>query len=451
MKRISLVVVMMVGMLILACPSARAELVAEYIMNEGSGTTVSDTGGNGNMGAFAGSGLTWVTGPTASYGTAVDYTGAGYVNAPDSASLDITSQISIAMWVNTDPAETKDNVLWKIGAYQVFIQNQVAYITLTGVTGGANAASFALTDNAWHHIAFTYDGNDIRGYLEGVLQNTTPATGAISTSVNSLRIGWDNDSAHYKGTLDNIRIYDHALSLSEVQADKDATHILPPPPGLTSSARSSLRAEYIMNEGSGTTANDTSDHGNTGAFAGTGLTWVPGPTASYGIAVDYTGGGYVNAPDSASLDITSKISIAMWVNTDPAEIKDNVLWKIGAYQVYIQYQRVYINLTGVTGGANAAPFALTDNAWHHIAFTYDGAMIMGYLDGVLMARKVATGAIAPSANSLRIGWDNDSAHYKGTMDNLRIYNQALSLSQVQADMDATAELPPPKGTTIIIK
>lgn len=230
-QKFMIVCAVMVMTAVLVCPTARAALVAEYLMNEDGGSTVNDTSGNGMTGSFAGAGMNWVSGPSAQYGTAIDFNGSGYVDVPDStgSSLDVTTQMTFCAWINTDASAISNTIAWKPGAYRVFQQYGSAYINLSGVDGGSNAAIMAVGFNHWYHIAFTYDGSNIRSYLDGVLQNTTPATGSIDTNDSSLRIGWYNSTPNYDGTLDNIRIYDQALTPSQIIADKDTGGHIPEP------------------------------------------------------------------------------------------------------------------------------------------------------------------------------------------------------------------------------
>lgn len=219
------------GITLAGASSVRATLVAQYLMNEGSGTTVSDSSGFGNNGAFAGSGLTWVSGPTAAYGTGIHFNGNGYITVPDSPSLDINNMISITAWVNVDAARVGNGIVWKVNNYKVFQQNSAAYTTLSGVTGGVNAAPMGVPVGTWYHLAFTYDGANIRSYLGDVLQNTTAASGAIAITGNSLTIGWYNLGAPYfQGTLDNVRIYNEALTQAGVTRDMNTPGPIVPEP-----------------------------------------------------------------------------------------------------------------------------------------------------------------------------------------------------------------------------
>jgi hypothetical protein len=67
--------------------------------------------------------------------------------------------------------------------------------------------------------------------------------------------------------------------------------------------------------------------------------------------------------------------------------------------------------------------------------TYDGAALRLYVNGVQVASLAQTGHLVTSANPLQIGGDSLYGQYfQGTIDEVRIYNQALSASEIQADM-----------------
>src|SRR5213078_4654919 len=90
--------------------------------------------------------------------------------------------------------------------------------------------------------------------------------------------------------------------------------------------------------------------------------------------------------------------------------------------------------------------ALTANTWAHLAFTYDGATMRLYVNGTQVASRAQTGAIQTSTNPLQIGGDSLYGQYfAGRIDEVRIYNRALSAAQIQNDMN-TAVAPPPTPT-----
>jgi len=76
------------------------------------------------------------------------------------------------------------------------------------------------------------------------------------------------------------------------------------------------------------------------------------------------------------------------------------------------------------------------NAWTHLAFTYDGVTEKFYVNGALAASRAQTGAIAAANGVLHIGGDSVwGEHFQGLIDEVRIYNRALSATEIQSDMN----------------
>ena len=77
------------------------------------------------------------------------------------------------------------------------------------------------------------------------------------------------------------------------------------------------------------------------------------------------------------------------------------------------------------------------NAWTHVALTYDGTTMQLYVNGVLAASQARTGSIQASSNPLWIGGNSPYGEYfQGLIDEIRIYNRALTQAEIQADMAA---------------
>ncbi len=100
---------------------------------------------------------------------------------------------------------------------------------------------------------------------------------------------------------------------------------------------------------------------------------------------------------------------------------------------------------GTFGGSDVAlngTGALPANTWTHLAATYDGTTMRLYVNGVQVASQAQTGAIATSTNPLQIGGDSlYGQFFQGTIDEVRIYNVALTAAQIQTDMNT----PVPSG------
>ena len=199
-------------------------LVAAYSFNEGTGSTVADTSGNGNTGMLANT--TWTA--SGKYGPALVFNGStSVVTVADAASLRLTIGMTLEAWVK--PAVTATSwrdVIYK-GNDNYYLEGSsssggvpAAGVTLAPSTGVNAYASSALAANVWTHLAETYDGNNLRLYVNGVQVSLAAGTGNILTSPNALEIGGDHlYGQHFQGTIDEIRIYNTALTPTQIQAD----------------------------------------------------------------------------------------------------------------------------------------------------------------------------------------------------------------------------------------
>jgi hypothetical protein len=90
-----------------------------------------------------------------------------------------------------------------------------------GTFAAANVYGLApLPLNTWTHLAGTYDGTTMLFYVNGIQVNSVAQTGAIATSTSPLFIGGDSISGQYwTGLIDEVRVYNRALSASAIQTD----------------------------------------------------------------------------------------------------------------------------------------------------------------------------------------------------------------------------------------
>lgn len=134
---------------------------------------------------------------------------------------------TLAAWVNTTSAYTV--VMYLSYGLGLFTGNMGVQLTLYNSSRTVNlGASQAINDGKWHHIAASYNvtNNDMKVYIDGILANSGHYTNGYtyaSSWVNGLYIGRNpnnntlNDSYHYKGMMNDVRIYNHALSDKEVK------------------------------------------------------------------------------------------------------------------------------------------------------------------------------------------------------------------------------------------
>jgi hypothetical protein len=205
-------------------PPPPTGLVASYNFDAGTGTTLADTSSNGNAGTITGA--TWST--SGKNGSALSFNGtSNYVQVPDSASLDLTTGMTLEAWVKPSLLGTSwRTVLFKTQTggmvYSLYAnQDTTRPIGQVNIGGEVNAiGSAALPLNAWSHLAATFDGSALRIYVNGSLVATTVITGTIPTSTGVLRIGGNAIWGEwFAGLIDDVRLYNRALTQAQVQAD----------------------------------------------------------------------------------------------------------------------------------------------------------------------------------------------------------------------------------------
>ena len=201
-----------------------------------------------------------------------------YVEMPNSSSLIANSTtFSMSCWVNPQTNTTHSGILGfrnntDADFYLLQLQNTNNIEARFRGSSGVNYDIFAanlLDFNQWQHLAFTYDGNNIHLYKDGVLISSTPANGMITQANQSFRLGgleYQNDVFHMNGRLDEIRLWDVALSQTEIN------NWMCIPIDLTHPNYNNLMGYWRLNEGTGTISSDMSVNGNNGTLIG-GTQW----------------------------------------------------------------------------------------------------------------------------------------------------------------------------------
>jgi Concanavalin A-like lectin/glucanases superfamily/PA14 domain len=201
-------------------------LVAAYSFDEANGATVFDLSGTGNHGTISGA----TRNTAGQYGAALDFDGTNdLVTVPDASSLDLTTGMTLEAWVR--PLTTSG---WRTAlikeqpgnlVYSLYSSNNdngrpQGRIRVNGSNFFINGSS-RLTTSVWAHLAATYDGTNLRLYVNGSLVGTRAASGAMVNSANPLRIGGSSVLGRwFRGRIDEVRVYNRALSATEIQNDR---------------------------------------------------------------------------------------------------------------------------------------------------------------------------------------------------------------------------------------
>jgi hypothetical protein len=220
----------------------------------------------------------------------------------------------------------------------------------------------------------------------------------------------------------------------------------PPPPG-------GLVASYSFDQGSGATAPDSSGNDNTGTLTG-GIAWTP--SGRNGSALNFDGtNDRVDVPDAPELDLSNGMTLEAWVKPDTlGGYRTLMLKETSSYLAYALYggttssnrPAVEANKGELIGGT-APPLG----SWTHLAGTYDGSTLRIYVNGTLASSKTTTQTMPNSTNPLYIGGNvRWGEFFDGAIDDVRIYNRALSQTEIQADRDTPVgggTPPPPPDAT----
>jgi len=213
--------------------SASAELIGHWMFDEGSGDVAFDISGNGNDGTINGAQSVPGVG-----GSALEFDGVDdYVETPIT---DVPVDGTVAAWINTTLGDVRQAVLsshnseeFRLqlnyrpgtgGATPGFLGLNVLYGTLTAYVDIGSE----MYDGSWHHVAFVWEGaspGTIRAYWDGQekavtygSQNAWPGNSNRSAVHVIGREDLNNNNYFFAGQIDDVRMYDHALSEIEIQA-----------------------------------------------------------------------------------------------------------------------------------------------------------------------------------------------------------------------------------------
>jgi prepilin-type N-terminal cleavage/methylation domain-containing protein len=209
-------------------------LVGYWPMNEGGGTTVYDKSGNGNNGVNTGA--TYTAGKVGTY--ALQFYGgtnnggsASYITLSSSTIFD-PSVFTISAWINTSNINSQYNYIYSNARDCCGTYNGINFAANGGNVGlaiwygsGSPASvwtSGGISSSTWTFVTGTYDGTTIKVYINGVLSASGAYSGGVGSpaSYGTVLGALANGPPLYDwtGSLNDLRLYNRALSASEIQA-----------------------------------------------------------------------------------------------------------------------------------------------------------------------------------------------------------------------------------------
>ena len=207
-------------------PLSTANLVALWHLDG----NANDSTGNGNDGIIYGT--SWVDGKL---GKALSFDVSGdYVDCGSNVgSFNLSNPFTIEAWIN--PAFGNTDVIygnaWAEPGYHVRVTsgNRVRFILITNGSNYKGIDSSVLTAG-WHHIAAVWDGTSVKIYIDGVDDSQTPIVGGTVTTITTVvntKIGLDTAAHYFNGIIDEIRIWNTALTIDQLGSVIVATDIKP--------------------------------------------------------------------------------------------------------------------------------------------------------------------------------------------------------------------------------
>lgn len=352
-----------------------------------------------------------------------------YVSVPNSPTLDITGSFTLEAWINPSIITGSKGIISKGGTlgtalkYGLRLSSGRILLATNGAPRLFSKSAYLLPVNAWTHVSATYDQslNEFRIYIDGVLDTSSVVAAAAPTAnSDSLFVGISGNSTPFNGKLDEVRVWNRALSSAEVA--QNFRTVLGTSSGEYSGLVLSLpfQREYSV---STFTARDLSGNGNNGRSSNVSaldLSHSPSTTISTNQAISFDGNeDYISAPDDAEIETTENMTIEFWIYPRTT-LTCNLINKPGQYLVRLIGNRVTLTVNGVD--VLAANIILPNNRWTKVGISFDADTVFYYSDGVRNSIQAAPlGSMPSGSDSLIVGGSPGAeADFDGMIDELRI-------------------------------
>jgi PKD repeat protein len=198
---------------------------AAFGFGQGSGSSALDSSTNHNTGTLTNA--TWTA--SGKFGGALSFAGNGYVSIPDSNSLDIAGAGTLEAWVKPNVLNIWQGIIAKGDddtnsnhnyALEISATNHALCIIGDGTNADVLESIGTITNQVFTHLACTFDGSDIRLYINSVLSGSQVQTTLPKANTAPLYVGQYGGGFDFtKATIDEVRIYKAALAQTQIQSD----------------------------------------------------------------------------------------------------------------------------------------------------------------------------------------------------------------------------------------
>ena len=466
--------------------------VGHWKFDENTGTSSNDSSGNGNAGTLGGgTAAYWPTWTSGKYGSGLNYDGTDdYTVVSDNNILDIPGDFTIESWFNADslPSATRlRQIVTKTGDVDLDTSETNTNFAmgldegLAGTGQGINCAfeddsgtnsnsaqvRITLTTGQWYHLACAFNDSDdlIVLYLNGVEVGRATTILTPSTNTKDLYFGVTNaaepfsSEEYFDGKIDDIRIYNYTRTPAQIAWDYN---------------RGAPIAHYKLDECSGSTAYDsgpksdrsssrydgnitigsTGTQNTTGSCTGnTTSAWKNGANGKYNASLNFDGtDDDVSMGNVTLVDGATEMSVCSWIKYAPESVTADggivgeysgtppgwLMWVDDVGAVFSRVNTVSFSVSpsvGTDGRVEGQDNIVTSGTWTHYCGTFKGAtFIKLYKNGVLNSQNVSgtiVSTVDTTTEPLLLGkWGNGS-YFQGQIDEVQIYNYALTDAQIK--------------------
>lgn len=409
------------------------------------------------------------------YDKALQFDGSNdYISIGDDIQTRVPNQVTLSAWIRPEGNNRTIFSKWNTSAasrsYRLHINssNQIEFnLSSTGSDSSdlTSTSTVAVDGTTWYHVVATYDGANMKIFINGQADSTLARTGVIFESSTSLQIGamftTGTRSNYFDGTIDEVRIYNYALNDSETGQEyfKGATALIgsisTEANGLTA-ADSSARSHCVpgdttscnppqthlrLDEKTGTTTNDASGLSNNGTHSGGTVAFFARGLFNNGLTFLNNNAARIQMDQEAQYDFTSGLTLSGWWRVNSWQNSGARLMAKGTTAYYISQNAATGALTFYTQGLSDntlnSTTNITDGRWHYISAVWDGSTKYLYIDGQIDVSEASTGTLNTNNSNLTIGEDSNtgSGTFSAQVDEVKIYNYGRSVQQVNWDMN----------------
>lgn len=406
-----------------------------------------------------------------------------YVEIPASEKFQFSNGITVQFWVK--PLKDQVGIAYQNQSWMAFLYNKRVRRNVRR-NKGEKIGGFAINPKIgkwryiftrqypqfgkWYHLAMTYDGKFAKVYINGSvagqydidkehgnMAGQRERTGRLNTQKEPIVIGkYLSPGEFFKGSIDEFKIYTRALSEKEIKScyQSTAKNLGENQKGKCSTTRrttASVRGKDTLTGHWRLDKNllDSSGKANNGIWKGNRpVSWSNSDGGLSALKLDARD-GYVEIPDSDSLNPADAISVEMWLKLhSPGQVDTGLVakWSTGStgYMLYLvpahlmwNHVRFYIN-----GECIGQKTLLSTNKWYHIVGTYSSSAnatnMKLYINGKLETKRQKHNSpyspIKKDPRGLFIGtyMGRGRSIANGLIDEVRIYNHALTAKEIKA-------------------